>query len=138
MVETISLQIVSFIGLFLLGVLLVVGIVLMAARRRDHGRAAVIGALGCVVLLLGTVFSVIQGLLLELLIPLLNLGLAHTFTSVISFGFNLIGTGMLIFAVVARRDPRQPAPPQGPGWQHPQPPFQQQPGRQGPPYPPQG
>lgn len=147
-----TFQVVSLIGLVLMVLLLIIGIVLMAARRRDHGRGAVIGILGCVVLLLGAVFNVARAFLDPLLADLLDMGVAFTITTVISFGFSLIGTALLIFAVVARRDPRQPAPPQGPGWQQPpsqgeqpqwgqppQPPFQQQqPGWQDPPRPPQG
>ncbi|WP_188195864.1 hypothetical protein [Nonomuraea sp. SYSU D8015] len=134
------ISILSLIGVVLLGILLIAGIALMAARRREHGRGAVIGILGCVVLLLGALFNVARGFLDGMLADLFDLGVAFTISTVISFGFSLIGTGLLIFAVVARRNPQQPAPPQRPGWQQPQqppwgqPPFQQQPpGWQGPP-----
>jgi hypothetical protein len=100
----------------LLSVLLIVGIVLMAARRRDHGRAAVMGILGCVVLLLGVVFNVARGLLDEALAELLSIAVAFTVSSVISMIFSLTGTALLIAAVVARRNPAQAAPPAGQGW----------------------
>lgn len=134
MIETTFLRFVGLVGLALLGILLVVGIVLMAARRRDHGRAAVVGILGCVVLLLGVVFNSLQGFMIDLLIPLLEIGPSYAVASLISFGFSIIGTGLLIFAVIARRDPRQPAPAHGPEWQQPP---QQQPGWGQPPQPPQ-
>lgn len=149
-----SVQIISILGLVLLGIMLILGIVLMAARRRDHGRAAVIGIVGCVVLLLGVVYNAVQGFLIELLDDVLDdLGIAYTVTTVVSLFFSLVGTSLLIWAVVARRqapsagpdrpDQSQPHPQQQwgrqPQWgQSPQSPFQQQPGWQNPPHPPQG
>ncbi|MGP3958921.1 hypothetical protein ACTWPT_23210 [Nonomuraea sp. 3N208] len=144
-----SIAIVSIAGLILLSVLLIGGIILMAMRRRDYGRASVIGIMGCVVLLGGAVFSIARGILDEALADLLGLGLAFTISTAISLIFSLTGTALLIWAVVARRNPQQSTPPQGPDWQqpqqpqqqagwgqHPQPPFQQQPGWQNPPNPP--
>jgi hypothetical protein len=150
-----SVQVISILGLVLLGIMLILGIVLMAARRRDHGRAAVIGIVGCVVLLLGVVYNAVQGFLIELLDDVLDdLGIAYTVTTVVSLFISLVGTSLLIWAVVARRQapsagpgrPDQPQPhpqphpqPQWgrqPQWgQAPQPPFQQHPGGQNPPHP---
>ncbi|WP_327590137.1 hypothetical protein OHA25_26285 [Nonomuraea sp. NBC_00507] len=139
-----SFAIVTIAGLILLSVLLVGGIIMMAMRRRDHGRASVIGIMGCVVLLVGTVFNIARGLVDEAVADLVGLAPALTISNTISLLFNLTGTALLIGAVVTRRNPQQPAPPQGPGRQPPQqqpewgqPPFQQQPpGRQNPPNPP--
>ncbi|TMR07846.1 hypothetical protein ETD86_50350 [Nonomuraea turkmeniaca] len=146
-IDTSSITIVSLAGLFLLGVLLVGGIIMMAMRRRDHGRPAVIGIMGCVVLLLGVVFDAARSLLIDLMSDVLGLTPTFVLSTAISLLFSLVGTGLLIWAVVARRDQRQPAPPHGPGWQPPQPPqpgwgqpqqppFQQQPGWQNPQRPP--
>ncbi|HEX4813726.1 MAG TPA: hypothetical protein VFV66_13345 [Nonomuraea sp.] len=119
------------LGLLALAVMLIVGIVLMAMRRHEHGRGAVIGIVGCVVLLLGAVFNIAQSLLVQSLVDLAGLGVAITVTTLISTGFTLVGTGLLIGAVVIRREPRQPAAPSGMQPSGPQPSGPYQPG----PYP---
>ncbi|RVX43540.1 hypothetical protein EDD27_6225 [Nonomuraea polychroma] len=139
-------DIVAYLGFFLLGLLPVVGIILMAARRRDHGRAAIIGIMGCVALIVGVVFNAARRPVIQLLGDLFGLELAILVSTVISLIFSMVGTGLLIWAVVARRPQQQPAPSPGPGgrpqqqpaWgQPPQPPFQQQaPGWQHPQRPP--
>ncbi|MGI5288145.1 hypothetical protein ACQEVF_33075 [Nonomuraea polychroma] len=131
MINTSSIAIVSFAGLTLLSMLLVGGIIMMAMRRRDHGRASVLGIIGCVVLLVGTVFNIARGFLDEALIDLLGLGPALTISNAISLIFSLTGTALLIWAVVTRCNPQQSTPPRGPGWQ---PPQQQQPGWEQPPF----
>ncbi|WP_345569708.1 hypothetical protein [Nonomuraea rosea] len=139
----------------IMGVLLLAGIVVMAMRRRDHGRAAILGMFGCILLLLRLIVST----LLAYLAPMLfegNLEVTFAIANIITLLLDATGTGLLIWAVVARRPQQQPAQPQGPGWQQPpgdwqqqhpqqdwnqppqQPPFQQPPGWQPPPRPPFG
>ncbi|TMR94398.1 hypothetical protein [Nonomuraea basaltis] len=135
MIETTSPIVFNLVSAVLTGVLLIVGAILMVVRRPHHGRAAVIGTIGCLLLLIQVIFNALMGFLLNQLSDLLGMT-AFTITSLINLILGVSGTGLLIWAVVARRDPRQPAAPQGPGWQ--QPPFQQPPGWQAPPRPPQG
>ncbi|MBF8187759.1 hypothetical protein ITP53_18870 [Nonomuraea sp. K274] len=140
MIQT-SALIISAVHFILMAVLLIGGIIMMLIKRRDHGRAAVMGMIGCFVLLLGAVFSVLSGFLYELLADYLGMGPTFTITNLINLILTVTGTGLLIWAVVARRDPAQPAGPQGQGWQQPpagwqQP--QQEPGWQNPQQPPFG
>ncbi|MFG1706065.1 hypothetical protein ACFLIM_23000 [Nonomuraea sp. M3C6] len=131
-----------------MAVLLLVGIVLTAMNRRNHGRAAILGMVGCILLLLGVVYNTLFGYFAPTLIRSSGIGLTGTIamSNLISLIFNAGGTGLLIWAVVARRNPPQPSQPQGPGWQQPpqpewsqqQQPFQQPPGWQAPPRPPFG
>ncbi|MCK2217884.1 hypothetical protein MF672_029415 [Actinomadura sp. ATCC 31491] len=150
-----SLTVISLITAFLNVILLIGGVVLIAMRRREQGRGAVLGISGCVVLLLGAVFSLLQGFLQSALVDVLGIGGAVGLSVLVSSIFHLIGVALLIGGVVARRDPPRPAGPQGwpqqqppaapweqqQGWNQPpqQPPYpQQQPGWQNPPQPPFG
>jgi membrane-bound ClpP family serine protease len=148
----------SIIALLVMGVLLLAGIVVTAMGRRAHGRAAILGMTGCILLLLGVIFNMLRGFLTPLLMETFgaDLGVAFSILTIFSLIFDATGTGLLIWAVVARRPQQQPAQPQGPGWQQPpgdwqqqhpqqgwnqppqQPPFQQPPGWQPPPRPPFG
>ncbi|MEV4013246.1 hypothetical protein AB0J35_22335 [Nonomuraea angiospora] len=126
-----------------MGILLLFGVIVTAMARRAHGSAAMIGMGGCILLLLGLAFDGFRSFVLY---PQLGASLgmeAVTVTNLVSLLFNAGGTALLIWAVVARRNPRQPAqPPQGPGWPqqppYPQQPYQQQPDWQNPPQPPYG
>ncbi|WP_193318887.1 hypothetical protein [Nonomuraea phyllanthi] len=157
MVQT--LQIISYLTLAAMAIVLVVGVIVTAMGRRNHGSAALIGMGGCILLLLGVVFNVLRSFLTDPLADAIGIGASFTILSLISLLFEVGGTGLLIWGVVARRTPRGPAQPsqgaQAPGWQQPQPnwqqpqpqppyqqpqqqPYQQQPGWQTPPPPPQG
>jgi hypothetical protein len=146
MTETGSLMVISLIGALLNGVLLLVGLVLMAMRRREQGRGAVLGIAGCAVLLVGAGFALAQSFLQRELVDLLGLVTGLSVWVAISSVIQLVGLGLLIGGVVARRTPASPAPPQGPqgwqqqGWNQPAPqPYPQQPqGQQPYPQQPQG
>ncbi|GAA1767492.1 hypothetical protein [Nonomuraea bangladeshensis] len=146
MTETGSLMVISLVGALLNGALLLVGLVLMAMRRREQGRGAVLGIAGCAVLLVGAGFALAQSLLQRQLVDLLGLVTGLSVWVAISSVIQLVGLGLLIGGVVARRTPTPPAPPQGPqgwqqqGWNQPAPqPYPQQPQGQQPfPQQPQG
>ncbi|MFI7440539.1 hypothetical protein [Nonomuraea indica] len=115
---------------------LIVGVVLMMRGRGEHGRAAVLGLWGCVVLLAGIVLGVVRGYALPFLADALgmqSLSIVLVVESALQTLLTVVGTGLLIWAVIARRpparDPRQPA------WQPPPPPPPYQQPRQ-PPQPP--
>jgi hypothetical protein len=111
----------SLIPSFFLCLVPVIGIVVTAMARRTHGRAAIIGMMGCVALLLSALGQVAQLMLLSSF----TLRDRFTFISLMSLLMTVLsitGISLLIWAVVARRpavQPRQPA------WQQPQ--AQQQP-----------
>ena len=121
----------------LMAILLIVGIVLMIRAKGEHGRAAMLGMYGCIVLLIGVVFDVARGLTLSYLIDVAGIrsfGVVVLVESVISTVLNGAGLGLLIWAVLARRTPAQPQqtpgwpqPPQPHGWQQAQQPQQPQP-----------
>ncbi|MEQ4720102.1 hypothetical protein [Nonomuraea sp. B19D2] len=132
-------------------VLLLAGIAVTAMGRRNHGSAALIGMFGCILLLVGVAFNAFTAyVLFPSMISSLGSGPTLLITPLISLVLHASGTGLLIWAVVARRKPSQPAQPpqgppgpQGPGWQQPpanwqQQPYQQQPGWQTPPQQPYG
>ncbi|MFD1545377.1 hypothetical protein [Nonomuraea guangzhouensis] len=112
--------------------LLVVGVVLMIRAKAEHGRAATLGLFGCVVLLLGEVYSIVRIFTISSLVGALGadaFGPVVFVIDLIGMLFNAVGLGLLIFAVIARRTPVQQ--PQAQGWQQPQQPYggwqQQQP-----------
>lgn len=126
-------------------VVLIVGVVLMLRGRREHGTAAVLGLWGCVVLLAGIVLGVVRSYALPFLVDAVgmrSLSAVLVVESAFQTLLTVVGTGLLIWAVVARRpparDPRQPAwqppPPQHPYPQHPYP-QPQQPAQQPPQHP---
>ncbi|MEU7746198.1 hypothetical protein [Nonomuraea sp. NPDC049158] len=118
----------------LMGSLLIVGVVLTAKAKAEHGRAATLGMFGCIALLFPELISIVRLFSLDSLIRAVgvnsfNIVLAAIET--ISTLITAVGVGLLIWAVVARRTPAQPPPewqPQSP----PQPPPSQQPGWQDP------
>ncbi|MFC5821214.1 hypothetical protein [Nonomuraea harbinensis] len=101
-----------------------IGVVVTAMGRRTHGRAAVIGLLGCVALLLEGLLRLGQTIFLRTIVETVGLreaGGVLALLGLVSFVLATTGVGLLIWAVVARRTP-QPA---APGWQQPQPGPQQ-------------
>ncbi|MEU4545099.1 hypothetical protein [Nonomuraea dietziae] len=113
-------------------ILLVVGIALTARARAEHGRGATLGLVGCVVLL---VAAILQGTYQALIPSLVESGgfeiitMMSMITGLLFTVLNVVGIGLLIFGVVARRGGPQPQQQgQGQGWQQP---YGQQP------YPPQ-
>lgn len=126
---------------------LAVGAVVTGMARRDHGKGATLGLIGCLVLLFNTLIQVGQSLFItrmfdafghrifELILTLLNLLTTLLF---------ITGLGLLVMGVVARRTPRPQPQPQP--WQSGQPAYgaagygQQpaQPGYGQPGYPPSG
>ncbi|MEV0385276.1 LPXTG cell wall anchor domain-containing protein [Nonomuraea sp. NPDC050643] len=146
--------IINILIMIVLGFVLLGGAGLMLARRREHGRGAMLGVAGCVVLLLGVLFSGLGALWLPRIIQELGAGSETVIVlyNLVSVLFQATGTALLIFAVVARRNPPQQPEGQWPGqpqpeWNQPpshqppshQPPSHQQPpGWQTPPRPPFG
>ncbi|MEU4327379.1 hypothetical protein [Nonomuraea dietziae] len=119
-------------------ILLVVGIALTARARAEHGRGATLGLVGCVVLL---VAAILQGGYQVMIPSLVESGgfevitMMSMITGLLFTVLNVVGTGLLIFGVVARRggpQPQQQAQGQGQGWQQP---YGQQPYGQQPQYP---
>lgn len=112
----------------LMSSLLIVGVVLTAKAKAEHGRAATLGMFGCLVLLFCELLSIVRVMLQESLLRAVGI---HSFNMVlvaietISTLITAVGVGLLIWAVVARRTPAQPQQPQG--WQQPQQPQPQQP-----------
>lgn len=113
---------VNLLLVLVVALVLAVGIVLTLRARPQHGRAAVLGTWGCVVLLIGLVANVVTSYLLPtfaaeggagsfMLFALVQSGLNTLFTAT--------GTALLVWAVIARRPgrPRQP-----PAWNPGQPP----------------
>ncbi|MDA0638476.1 hypothetical protein OUY22_34145 [Nonomuraea sp. MCN248] len=99
-----------------------VGIVLTAMGRRVHGRAATLGLLGCVALLLQGVLHLGQTLFLNMIVQSVGLSGAAGVMAVLallSFVLTLTGLSLLIWAVVARRPGMTPQP-AAPAWQQPQ------------------
>ncbi|WP_219472191.1 hypothetical protein [Nonomuraea rhizosphaerae] len=132
----------------LIMVLLVAGIILTARAKAEHGRAAVLGMYGCVVLLVGEVYTLVRGLWLPLFLQSFDYNvITALLLGLVGFVFTAGGLGLLIWAVVARRSPSPLGQQHGqqPGWQQqaqappswqpqspPQPPPGQQPGWQNP------
>ncbi|MFI6994712.1 hypothetical protein [Nonomuraea wenchangensis] len=129
MTDTGSLMVISLVSALLNGILLLVGLVLMAMRRREQGRGAVLGIAGCAVLLVGAAFAVAQSFLQRELVDLLGLVTGLSVSVAISSIIHLVGLGLLIGGVVARRTTpaQRPAPSPGPqGWQQPPAGWEQQ------------
>ncbi|GAA3103175.1 hypothetical protein GCM10020001_020410 [Nonomuraea salmonea] len=113
--------IINIANLLLMVIVLGGGIVMMAMRRKDHGRGAGLGIAGCVALLIGAVvltaiqFSVttlvteMGRTAYEIILPLGNL---------LVIMLQVTGTALLVFGVVARRTP-QPAATGPPALAHP-------------------
>ncbi|MEV4394471.1 hypothetical protein [Nonomuraea sp. NPDC049607] len=102
----------------LTALLLVVGVVVIGMNRRHVGRAAVLGMSGCGLLLIGTLINLVLSLLTQMLIESYGSSMMAVlpFAYLISSLFHLVGIGLLIWAVVARRNaPQQPPA----GWQQP-------------------
>ncbi|MEV4167009.1 hypothetical protein [Nonomuraea dietziae] len=121
-------------------ILLIVGIALTARARAEHGRGATLGLVGCVVLL---VAAILQGAYQVMIPSLVESGgfevitMMSMITGLLFTVLNVVGTGLLIFGVVARRGGPQPQQQaqgqgQGQGWQQP---YGQQPYGQQPQYP---
>ncbi|MFC5835679.1 hypothetical protein ACFPZ3_68675 [Nonomuraea insulae] len=135
-------------------IVLLGGAILMAVRRGEHGRGAVLGMAGCIVLFLGVVCNGILVFATPSLVSSMGVsGIQPLFlvVNLVILIFQVVGTVLLISGVVARRNPAAPAQ-QGqwqPEWQpqspyqqqppqQPAPQQQQQPGWQSPPQPPFG
>ncbi|TDD44878.1 hypothetical protein E1286_25810, partial [Nonomuraea terrae] len=110
--------IISMIAQIILAVVLIAGAVMTGLRRRDHGRAAILGMAGCITLLL----EVVLGIVIQLMIPAMvtSLGggsaVALLVVNLISVVLKVTGLGLLIWAVVARRTS---APAETPSWHQP-------------------
>ncbi|MEO3872950.1 hypothetical protein ABGB18_29395 [Nonomuraea sp. B12E4] len=128
------IQVTGIISLIIMAVVLIAGAVVTAMRRRDHGRAALFGMAGCIVLLLGVVLNIAAGLFMSMLGVLT----VSAISNLISTIFQAVGIGLLVWGVIARRNPPQAGQPQGAGWPQPQqrwPQGGQQPPTQRPPAP---
>ncbi|MFE3453776.1 hypothetical protein ACFXJ8_33100 [Nonomuraea sp. NPDC059194] len=110
-------------------ILLIVGVVLTARARAEHGRGATFGLVGCVVLLVGAILQAGWQIMMPSIIESSGLAVFSVVYVISGFVFvvvNTLGMGLLIGGVIARRTPPQaqhyPQPPQG--WQQPPPPGQ--------------
>ncbi|MEU8357244.1 hypothetical protein AB0C27_14630 [Nonomuraea sp. NPDC048882] len=134
-------NIISILTTIVMVLLLLGGAILMATRRAEHGRGSVLGMIGCVVLLVGVVINGVFILMAPDLVRSLGFdqyGPIALVMNLLSLLIQVSGTGLLIFAVIARRNPPQQAQAaayaqQAPqGWQQ-QPEWQQGYQQQGPP-----
>jgi membrane-bound ClpP family serine protease len=110
----------QFIPSILMAAILLGGIILMVVNRPHLGSSAVLGMVGCVLLLLGVVSSSLFSFSLPSLARETDVSISMVVGvwGLVSFVFDAAGTGLLIFAVLARRKPPQDATPPGmPGWQ---------------------
>ncbi|WP_327105719.1 hypothetical protein [Nonomuraea glycinis] len=114
-----SRKMLSYLIPSLLCLVPVIGIVVTAMARRTHGRAAIIGMLGCVALLLSALAQVGQAILLASMSPRDGYTVIAIMSLVMTV-LSLTGISLLIWGVVARRPAAQPQPP---AWQ----PYGQQP-----------
>jgi hypothetical protein len=112
-------SVLQFIPTVLMAVILLGGIILMVVNRPHHGSAAMLGMVGCVLLLIGLVFNSLLGFFLPSLMRSSDVGISVWIGvwRLVSFLFEAGGTGLLIFAVIARRKPPQGAQPGASGWQ---------------------
>jgi hypothetical protein len=117
--ETSRTMLTYLIPSFFLCLVPVIGIVVTAMARRTHGRAAIIGMLGCVALLLSALAQVGQALLLPSISPRDGYTVIAVMSLLITV-LSLTGISLLIWGVIARRPAAQPQPP---AWQ----PYGQQP-----------
>ncbi|GAB3433734.1 hypothetical protein [Flindersiella endophytica] len=113
------MQVLQFIPSTVMALVLLGGIILMAVNRPNHGSAAVLGMVGCVLLLIGLIFNATLGFFMPSLVRSsgMSIGTTVALWSLISVLFNVAGTGLLIFAVIAKRNPPQGTQPGMPGWQ---------------------
>ncbi|MEV4082861.1 hypothetical protein ACGFJC_48145 [Nonomuraea fuscirosea] len=129
--------IVNIITMIVMVLLLLGGAILMATRRAEHGRGSVLGMIGCVVLLVGVVINGVYIIMAPDLIHALGFaqyGPIALVMNLLSLLIQVSGTGLLIFAVIARRNPPQQAAQQSrqahhaqQGWPQQQPEWQQGP-----------
>jgi hypothetical protein len=115
-----SRKMLSYLIPSLLCLVPVIGIVVTAMARRTHGRAATIGMLGCVALLLSALAQVGQSFLLPSMSPRNGYTVIAIMSLLITV-LSITGISLLIWGVVARRPTVHP---QQPAWQ----PYGQQPG----------
>ncbi|GAA1620217.1 hypothetical protein GCM10009733_015820 [Nonomuraea maheshkhaliensis] len=104
--------IINIITMIVMVLLLLGGAILMATRRAEHGRGSVLGMIGCVVLLIGVVINGVFILMAPNLIRSLGFdqyGPIALVMNLLSLLIQVSGTGLLIFGVIARRNPPQQA-----------------------------
>ncbi|GAA4943800.1 hypothetical protein HD597_000903 [Nonomuraea thailandensis] len=121
-------------------VVLLGGVALMAMRRKEHGRASVVGMVGCIMLLLGGVIGGVFSLMLPNLVESLGMRGFTPVSLIVNVAVMLlqaVGTALLVWAVIMPRNQPQPTA-QGawqpqPEWQPGQPDWQggSQPGQPG-------
>ncbi|WP_433516803.1 hypothetical protein ACQP2T_15330 [Nonomuraea sp. CA-143628] len=112
-------QVLYTILALLMSGLLVVGVVLTAKAKAEHGRAATLGMFGCFVLLFDQLYGIVRIWTLSSLISAVGVDAVNIVLFVIdAIGMLItaVGVGLLIWAVVARRTPAQSQ-----GWQQGQP-----------------
>lgn len=135
----------SALSEIVLALALIAGAILAGVRRREHGRAAIIGMVGFLMLLLEIVLRNAMLLALPTLVSSYSESMAAaTLFSLVTMLLRIGGIALLIWAVIARRTPTpqptswpHPAA-QHPAAQHPGRPQQGQPGWQHPGHPHQG
>ncbi|MFI6291693.1 hypothetical protein ACIBEJ_08915 [Nonomuraea sp. NPDC050790] len=101
------------------------GAVITGMARRQHGKAAVLGLIGCVLLMINVLPTAAMTIFAPQIARDLGLSMASTFFGILGFlnmALTLGGFGLLVAAVVARRTPQ----PQAPAWNQPQPGYGQQ------------
>ncbi|GAB2927565.1 hypothetical protein ACFMQL_04735 [Nonomuraea fastidiosa] len=132
--------VINIINALLMVIVFVGGIILLAVRKKDHGRGANLGIAGCVVLLVGFIGQVGVSFSMSTLIDKLG---RTAYEIVLPVGTGLgtlaqaVGISLLIFGVVARRTPQPAAAGQPQTWPT-QPGHHAQHGQPGWPQPDQG
>ncbi|WP_143591184.1 hypothetical protein [Thermoactinospora rubra] len=109
---------VAGVGFLLQLAALVTGIVLTLRARRSHGRAAVLGATGCVVLLLGVIVSLLPSLFARVIIEAFGFQATTSLFMLTSLLHTLLfvaGVGLLVAGVVTPRTAPAPYPGPHPG-----------------------
>lgn len=109
---TAAFGVIQAIPAVLMALLLLAGIVAMAVNRSAHEGAAVLGLMGCVLLLLALVFNVLLAFYLSAFVGATGLDFRTAIGAwnLVTFLFEGAGTGLLIWAVIAKRKPTQGTP----------------------------
>lgn len=96
---------------------LITGMVLTGRARREHGKAATYGMIGCALLMVNLLIEAGWSIAIPMLVDSMGvggLGLVSAASSILGAALFCGGVGLLIWGVVARRGPAAPPPP--PGW----------------------
>ncbi|MFG1698905.1 hypothetical protein [Nonomuraea sp. NPDC049309] len=99
----------TLVNVLLMVIVLIGGIILMAVRKKDHGRGSSLGIAGCVVLFIGLIGQTAISFFLRQLIDVFGYEIGLLINSTFTILTQVAGITLLIFGVVARRIPRPAA-----------------------------